>query len=353
MGELPAIGNISPEVFRELIFPHLGAKDESIVIGPQHGTNISIAKIAGQAVSFTTSPVFIVPECGWERAAWLALHMLISDSVTCGLLPRYLSLNLNLPAETTEEQLTIIWETIHRECEKLGIALVAERIGRYENCHYPLVGGATAVGIGAPDSYVSPKFIQPGDKIIIAKGPAIATAGILGTMAPIHTEQALGKDIARKASDIFYKTSIITEASVAMSAGVRDDGVSAINNASERGIWGGLYEMAEAADMGVRVDQEKIVIEPGVAEICHLYGIDPYTSISKGALIIACRPHKADEVAHLIQKQGIKASIAGEFTAKEQGMVLIIGGNLRSLMPPVADPFWQAFYRSLKLSKKD
>lgn len=348
MEELPTIGKLSPQVLHELVFPRLGAKDNSVFTGPQHGAGVSIAEIAGQAVSFTTNPVFVVPECGLERAAWFAIHNLVSVSVTCGLPPRYLSINLNLPAEITASQLTAIWETIHQECEKIGISIIAEHAGRYKNCRYPMVGGATMVGVGAINSYVGPEFIRPGDKIIITKGPAIETAGILGTMFPTHIEQSLGKDIARKADGIFHKMSVMEEALAAISVGVRDDGISAMHNATACGVLGGLYEMAEAAGMGIKVDQDKIVMEPGVAEVCHLYGIDPYVSTGTGALIIACRPHKVDDMVYVIQKQGIKVSVAGEFTEKEQGIIYIKGGNPRPLVHPVADPFWNAFYRALE-----
>ncbi len=352
MEELPAIGKISSEVFSELAFSHLGANDKSSLVNPRHGAGVSIVEIAGQAVSFVTDQIFIMPEYGWERAAWFAVHTLLSSSVACGLPPKYLSINLGFPAGVTEAELATMWETMHQECEKTGVSIISRHLGRYENCRYPMVGGATMVGIGEPDSYVSPKFIRPGDKIIITKGPAVEATGILGTMFPVHNEQSLGKGTARKVSDIFYKMSVMTEAMTAVSAGVRDDGISAMHNAGEYGIWGGLYEMAKAAGVGVRIDQDRIVIEPGVAEICRLYGIDPYTSAGKGALIIACRPHKADEVARLIQKQGIRASMAGEFTEKEQGMILTKGGNPRPLVRPVADSFWKAFHGALKRNVK-
>jgi hydrogenase expression/formation protein HypE len=347
MAELPAIGKISPEIFHELIYPRLGAKDSQVLVGPMHGTDVGIAEIGGRAVSFTTDPVFIVPEYGWERAAWFAIHILASDAVTCGLPPRYLCIDLNLPMSISKQPLTIVWETIHRECEKLGIAIITGHTARYENCQYPMVGGATIIGVGALDEYVSPKFMRPGDKIIITKGPAIEASGIFATMFPELIKRELGHDFTRRAQDIFYKMSVVKEAMLAVSVGVRDNGVSAMHDATECGIWGGLYEMAEAAGVGVMVEQEKIVVEDGVKEICRLFGLDPYASISEGTLIIACRPHKASEVVTLIQGHGIKASIAGEFTAKDQGMILVKEGQSRPLKHPIVDPFWKAFYDAL------
>ncbi len=62
MNELPEIGKISPEIFNELIFTQLGAKDKNVLVGPQHGVDVGIVEIGDKAVSFTCDPVFIVPE---------------------------------------------------------------------------------------------------------------------------------------------------------------------------------------------------------------------------------------------------------------------------------------------------
>ena len=62
--EMPEIGKISPDIFSELILPRLGAKNEKVFVGPQHGVDVGIVEIGGKAVSFTCDPVFIVPQYG-------------------------------------------------------------------------------------------------------------------------------------------------------------------------------------------------------------------------------------------------------------------------------------------------
>jgi hydrogenase maturation factor len=170
--------------------------------------------------------------------------------------------------EMTKEQLDIVWGVIHRECERLGIFVICGHTARYENCHYPMVGGATVLAIGGKDEYVTPKFARAGDKIIITKGPAIEASGILATMFPRHLERKFGADFSRRAESIFYKMSAVEDALTAVSVGVRDNGVSAMHDATECGIWGGLYELAQAANLGVRVEKEAIVVEDCVPEIC-------------------------------------------------------------------------------------
>jgi hydrogenase expression/formation protein HypE len=351
MNEMPEIGKISPEIFSELIFPRLGAKSDKIIVGPQHGVDVGIVEIGGKAVSFTTDPVFIVPEYGWEKAAWFAIHIIASDSVTSGLRPRFLSIDLNLPMAMTKRQLEIVWDVIHRECEKLGIAVITGHTARYENCHYPMVGGATLVGVGELDEYVTPKFCKAGDKIIITKGPAIEATGIFTAMFPKIIEKEFGAEFNKKVQGVFYKMSVVEDALTAVGVGVRENGVAAMHDATECGVWGGLYEMAQAAGLGARIEKGKIIVEEGVDQVCRFFGIDPYASISEGTLIIACKENKAQDVVKALSRQGIKSSIVGELTKPEKGMVLVEKGRERKLEHPIVDPFWRAFYGALEKYK--
>src|SRR4030043_721210 len=327
MSELPEIGKISPEIFNELIYPRLGAESRAVLVGPQHGVDVGIVEIGDKAVALTTDPVFIVPKYGGKRAAWFAIHILASDAVTSGLKPKYLSIDLNLPMEMTKEQLEIVWDTMHKECKKLGISVVCGHTARYENCHYPMVGGATVVCVGEKDEYVTPKMAKAGDKIIITKGPAIEASGIFATMFPGLLEKEFGRSFSKKAQKIFYKMSVVEDALTAVRVGVRDKGVTAMHDATECGIWGGLYEIAQAANLGVRVEKERIVVEECVPEICKYFGIDPYASISEGTLIISCREHKARKIVEALTRKGIVSSVVGELIDPEHGMILVGRGK--------------------------
>ncbi|MGI2336530.1 MAG: AIR synthase family protein [Dehalogenimonas sp.] len=342
--DMPEIGKISPDIFREIIFPRLGAKSDSVLVGPQHGVDVGIAEIGGLAVSFTTDPVFIVPQYGWERAAWFAIHIIASDSATSGLKPKYLSIDLNLPMEMSKGELEVMWEVMHRECLKMDINIITGHTARYEGCNYPMVGGATIIGIGGLDEYVSPKFAKAGDAVIITKGPAIEACGIFAAMFPGRIAAEYGQDFARKAEGIFYQMSVVEDAMTAVAVGVRDNGVTSMHDATECGIWGGLYEVAQAAGLGARIDKDKIVVAEGVPEICRLFGIDPYASISEGSLIVTCRAHKAGEVVAALTDKGIAASVVGELTPATKGMVLVEKGQEKPLEHPIVDPFWRAFY---------
>lgn len=346
--KLPDIGKISPEVFEELIYPRLGKKRNTVLVPPQNGVDVGIVEIGNQAVALTTDPVFIVPEYGYEKAAWFALHILVSDVVTSGLTPTYLSIDLNLPMEIKEDELETIWQVFHEQCEKLGIAIVCGHTARYENCHFPMVGGATVIAVGEKEDYVTPKLAQPGDHLIITKGPAIESSGIFAAMFPEKIAASLGNEFAEKSQNIFYKMSVVDDAKTAVSIGVRDKGVTAMHDATEGGIWGGVYELAQAAGLGVQINKDAIVVEDGVKEISQLFGIkDPYAAISEGTLILSCKPDTSKDIVKALEDKNIAASVIGELTDPSQGLTVSSKGKQKPLQHPRVDPFWKAFYQAL------
>ncbi len=343
--KLPPVGKISQQVFEELIYPRLGAKSRSVLVGPMHGVDTGIIRVGNRALALTTDPVFIVPEYGWKRAAWFAIHILLSDVVTSGLKPKYLAIDLNLPMQMTEEQLEIVWKTIHQECRRYGVSVVTGHTARYGNCGYPMVGGATAIAEGGLSEYVSPEFVRPGDSIIVTKGPAVEAAGIFAAMFPDRLAEKFGSAFARRAEKLFWQMTVVEDALAATSVGTRDRGVTAMHDATECGLWGGLYEMAQAGGFGLRVVKEAVPVLPCVLEVCDFYGIDPYKSISEGTLIIMCRPGYSDAILAALKQKRIPSAVIGEVTRK--GRTLVENGREQPLVHPVTDPFWAAYFKAI------
>ena len=342
------LGKITEKFFEQVIRPRLGARRPEVAVGPQQGVDVGIVEIGEHAIAMTTDPVFVVPEYGFERSAWFAIHILASDAVTSGMAPAFVTIDLNLPPELSDEDLSLMWEIMHRECERMGAAIVTGHTGRYDNCRYPMIGGATFMTLGPRDSYCSPKFCRAGDRIIITKGPAVEACGIFAAMFPDRIERELGREARDRGERIFYRMSVVEDARIAVSVGTRDRGVAAMHDATEYGIWGGLHEFAKAAGLGLVVHQDQIVITPGVLDLCRMFDIEPFSSISEGTLIAAVRPHASDEVIRRLRDAGIAASVCGEMTPPAEGIRMVEDGRARDLHHPGVDPFWAAFYNALK-----
>jgi len=354
MNELPRLGKLPPDVFDEVIYPNLGLVGPEVLVKPKHGVDVGVVSLGDNVLIVKSDPVFVVPEYGWERSAWFAVHILASDVSTSGVAPKYLAIDLNLPQSMKKEEFVKLWKGIHNECEKLGVAIVTGHTGKYEGIDYPMIGGATMFTVAPKDGYVTTEMARPGDKIIMTKGPAVEAAGILSTMFPKYIEERHGKEFALKASELFYLQSVVEDALTLAKIGLRS-GVTSMHDATEYGVWGALHDVAKASQVGIRVFKEKLFIKEEVKEVLdafsELTGIeaDPFAAISEGTLIATVKPRKANEAVSMLKEKGIDAEVIGEVTDKVEEVVLVEGGGERKIKRPEQDPFWPIFFKTIKL----
>jgi hydrogenase maturation factor len=337
-------GKATAELFEQVILRRLGAPDADVLVGPRHGVDVGVVKVAeGVAMAMTADPVFVVPAYGWERAAWFAVHILASDASTSGLPLRWMSVDLNLPPEISDEDLTSLWDAFHRACDDLGIAVVTGHTARYDGCTWPMVGGATCLALGDEDAFVTPTMARPGDVVVVTKGAAIEATALFAATFPQRLASIVGDEVVRAGDALFDAMTVVPEARVAAAYGLRDAGVTSMHDATEGGVLGGLLEVAVASDTGLRIDRDLIPLRPEVATICEAVGIEPYVSISEGTLLATVRPAHADGFLAALAGEGIDAAAVGEVLPAAEGRTLVVDGEPRDLAHPGLDPFWAAF----------
>ncbi|MEX2721159.1 MAG: AIR synthase family protein [Candidatus Wukongarchaeota archaeon] len=344
--ELPKVGKLAPAVFEEVIFPFCGAEDENVLVPPRHGVDAGVIDLGdGRIMVVAEDPTFGVPSWGWKQFGWGIVHICAGDVACLGIKPKYMTICLLLPPGTERETLEEIWQTIHTECVKLGITIIGGHTGVYPGIAYPLNGGCTVIGIGEKARYVTPEGARSGDKVIITKGAAIEAAGILALQYPKTLGAKYGKDFVKRAQDLYWQMSVIKDALTAVEVG----GVTAMHDATEGGIWGGLYEVVNASDVGIRIEKEKIILLDEAKKVCEFFEIDPYESISEGTLIITVKPEKVEKVLEVLEKEDISATIAGDILPKNEGRIVVKSdGSETKLKFPEIDPFWGAFFKTLE-----
>jgi hydrogenase maturation factor len=331
-------------MFEQVILRRLGAGDPDVLTPPRHGVDVGVVRVAdGVVMALTADPVFVVPAYGWERAAWFAVHILASDAATSGLPVRWIAVDLNLPPEITDDELTQLWDAFHRACADLGIAVVTGHTARYDGCTWPMVGGATCIALGPEDAYVTPEMARPGDLVVVTKGAAIEATALFAATFPERLAAGVGEETVRAADALFERMTVVPEAVVARRFGLRDDGVTSMHDATEGGVLGGLLEVAAASGLGIRVDRDAIPVRPEVRAVCDHVGIDPYASISEGTLIASLVPDRADAYVTALADEGIEAAVVGELRDPSHGRVIVRGGAEGPLVHPGLDPFWGAF----------
>jgi len=113
-----------------------------------------------------------------------------------------------------------------------------------------------------------------------------------------------------------------------------------MHDATECGIWGGLYEMARAGQYGIKVEQDLIVTQEVIVKTCKHFEIDPYSTISEGTLIAIVDPKETEGLVSEFTKNNILSSIVGEVTREKNGLKITEGGRTFDLKHPKTDPYW-------------
>ena len=116
-----------------------------------------------------------------------------------------------------------------------------------------------------------------------------------------------------------------------------------MHDPTEGGIAGGIHEMADASQLGVKIFEEKIVVEPETAKICRYFEIDPLQLVSSGALLISAEPEKTSEIIDTLGKEHIYATVIGEFGGNVNRRLSVKSdGAVQNLPRPVSDHLWLA-----------
>ena len=338
---LPEIGKVDQATFDKVIFPRLGKADSSVLVGPKHGVDAAVIELpGGEVMVIAEDPTFGMPVL-MPHFGWAIVHICASDVAVLGVKPRYMTICLMLPPGTEETVLENIWEEVHQECEKLGIAIVGGHTGVYPGIAFPLNGGCTIIGLGTKDQLTPPTNARIGDRVIITKGPAIEAAGILALQAEKALVKKFGQDIVEKAKEYFLEMTVVQDALVAAPY------AHAMHDATEGGLLNGVYEIVQASNTGVTIFEEKIIIPEEIDAVCRHFNIDPLISISEGTLVITATPENTPRMLRDLKQNGIAAWEIGEVTAKDR-VFIRKNGKKEELAPVKVDPFWAAYFSTLE-----
>lgn len=333
------VGKVPKEFLARQVFDRLGATRDDVLLGPQHGADFGVIDLGTDVLAIATDPLFVPRELGIARGAWYGFHVGVADVALSGFQPAHLALSVSLPPAATEDDLGSIWAVFDDEASTLGAAITTGHTGRYEGCNWPYIGAVTALALGDPAELIQPTGARPGDVLIATKGPAIETVGVLavryGDRLPVSDATV---DAARERFD---EIALVADARAAAATGF----VTAMHDATERGVDNALHELAAAAGVRLSVDRAEFPLGAGVESVCAALDVDPWRASSEGTIIMSVDPAGVQEVLDALSGVGCRASQVG---VVQEGSGVLVDGE--PLAEPETDPFWAAY---TELAKND
>jgi len=338
------LGKLTPQFFRKIIFPRLGASRPNITDGPRPGGDCSVLQLNEERVLVATSdPLSYLPSIGAADSAFLSVHLLASDLTTSGFSPQYGIFDFNLPAALSDSQFAKYWIAFHSECKKLGISIIGGHTGRYLSQENTIIGGGALLAIGPKKRYLTSSMAREDDDLILTKGAAIETTAVLTRSFPRKIRKTLGPKAFDRAWEYLRSVTTVRDALTATSVGIKSRGVTAMHDATEGGVLSAAAEMASASELGLTVELQSIDVSDETRAICKLFRLDPLYSLSEGSLLIAARPFATARVLRRLSQQRIRADVIGRFSGRFRGARAVTNGGRIRLVHPSSDRYWAAY----------
>lgn len=331
-------GKVPNEVLEKIVFRNLGAKRSDVVLSSSIGEDAAIVKAGKEVLAVSSDPI-----TGAEKwLGWLAVHVSANDIATRGVQPCWFNSIILLPKNSTKELIETICTQMDKAARQLDVSIIGGHCEVTPGIDHPIVTGC-AIGVAENGKYVTCGGAKIGDQIILTKGTGIEGTAILASDRREELLKVFDEKFLNKAENYFEKISVVTDAITAFRTG----GVSAMHDPTEGGIAGGLHELADAADVGFNVYEEKIFVPKETNKICEYFGVDPLQLISSGSLLVVAEKEKAETIISALTSNGVHASIIGEMKKATLGRNLVTkAGEKTELVRPTSDHLWKALEKA-------
>lgn len=323
------VGKLPESILKRSVFKQLHTKREEVLLGAGVGEDCAAMKLDSDEIFvISTDPITGTA----KDIGDLAVQITVNDLASAGAEPIGVMLTILLPEDATEEELKHVMAQVESACEKNRIQVMG---GHTEVTRVvsQIVLSVTGVGKAKEDRLISTADVLPDMDILVTKWVGIEGTAILAKEKEQELSARYTKPFLEAAKGLDRYLSVLPEAATAVKSGV-----AAMHDVTEGGIFGALWEMAEASGVGLEIDLKKIPLKQETVEICEYFGISPYELISSGSMLMAAKD--GNRLVMELQKEGIPAVIIGKATAGRD-RILRNEDECRYLEPPKTDELYK------------
>lgn len=323
--------------FLSYLLKRYGCMDKSVVVGPGIGEDAAAIDLGDRYLIAKTDPITFVA----EDIGIYAIDINANDIATMGARPRWFLATILLPeGRTTKDKTEEIFSQVSEACRRLDISLCGGHTEVTHGIDHPIIVGQM-LGEVAKERLLTTSGARIGDDILLTKGLAIEATSIIAREKREELKKIFSEEFIRRCLDFIHDPgiSVVPEALAAALI----EGVHSMHDPTEGGLSSGLYEISEAAHVGMEIYADKISIFPESEGLCRELGIDILGVIASGALIITCDPGSTGKVMDAISSRGIGVSRIGKILEPERGLKMISGGRVEELPDFESDEIIKVF----------
>ncbi len=326
-------GKIPTEILIRSVFRYKGIDDRSVILGSSVGEDAALVSLGKTVLVLTTDPVTGTA----SDIGWLAVHINANDVACRGARPRWFLCDLLLPEGSRVGMLSKIMRQVDRAAKQVGVAVVGGHTEVTPGLKRPIVVGYM-VGLVPSSRYVTSNGAQPGNEIIMTKTVGIEGTAVLAADFAHKLRPKIGVKSLRRAKNLRHSLSVVNDALTAVQAG----GVRAMHDPTEGGLLQGIWELAEASEVGFMIYECHIAIRPETKQVCSALRVNPLRLMSSGCLLIAADKRKSGMILSRLKRNGIHAAIIGKITPRKNGRKMITrDGKVREIRASERDEVYR------------
>lgn len=329
-------GKISESVLKRSVLKQLHTTSDRVLFKPAVGEDCAVISV--QAVSqtklVTATQTLTLDVSDKHVRANCAVYDALNNIYAMGAGPIGIELALLVPTTENEAVLRETVRAIDAVCEDAGIVVLGGHT-QVSRAVKNIVVTVTAIGEAYEQALTPSSAAAPGMDVIVTGYVGLEGTAILANEKRAELETRFSKAFIDKSAAYIDHISTAMEAASAIGAGV-----AAIHDASQGGIFGALWDMAEASGIGLDIDLKKLPIRQDTIEISEFFDINPYKLLSGGSLIIIAAD--GTHVVRELEKTGQNAVIVGA-TTDSNDRVLISGEERRFLETAQTDEIYKVF----------
>lgn len=295
-------GKLSAQLLHDVILP---AFDNEILNELHDGAKLG--RLAMTTDSYVVRPIFFR---GGDIGK-LSVCGTVNDLAVTGAIPKYISVGLILEEGFDFDALKKIVGSMSAAAHQVGVKIVTgdtKVVGRGQADGIFINTAGVGELIDGVD--ISAKNVRAGMKILVS--------GTIGDHAVTILAERHGLELpANIQSDCALLNGLIAEMLAV------EPKIAMLRDVTRGGLATVLNEIAQAANVGILLDEEKIPVREEVRGVCEILGFDVLELANEGKIVAVVPNESCEKILSVMRKNicGVEAAVVGEVVNHSAGKV--------------------------------